>query len=97
VSISTANPAGMGHGFRANVSSGTGTVQYDAMSARLEWLMQAGKPVGEGRTMRYQDDLEMDLWRTLEGERIEVLTVISLGAIVVMVGLILLTVAMMMS
>jgi hypothetical protein len=47
--------------------------------------------------MRYQDDLEMDLWRSLEVERTEVVTVIALGSIIVMVGLILLTVAMMMS
>jgi len=47
--------------------------------------------------MRHQDDIEMDLWRTLEVERIEVMTVISLGSIVVMVGLILLTVVMMVS
>ena len=47
--------------------------------------------------MRYQDDVEMDLWRSLEVERVEVVTVISLAAIVVMVGLILLTVAMMIS
>jgi len=59
--------------------------------------MQAGQPVGEGRIMRHQDDIEMDLWRTLEVERIEVMTVISLGSIVVMVGLILLTVVMMVS
>lgn len=47
--------------------------------------------------MRYQDDVEMDLWRALEVERTQVMTVISLGSIVVMVGLILLTVAMMVS
>jgi hypothetical protein len=59
--------------------------------------VEAGKPVDEGRIMRYQDDVEMDLWRALEVERTQVMTVISLGSIVVMVGLILLTVAMMVS
>jgi hypothetical protein len=58
---------------------------------------KAGKPVGEGRIMRYRDDVEMDLWRSIEVERVEVVTVVSLAAIAVMVGLILLTVAMMMS
>ncbi|MGN6121789.1 MAG: hypothetical protein ACTHOJ_02420 [Sphingomonas oligoaromativorans] len=47
--------------------------------------------------MRYRDDVEMDLWRSIEVERVEVVTVVSLAAIAVMVGLILLTVAMMMS
>ena len=46
--------------------------------------------------MRYRDDVEMDLWRSIEVERVEVVTVVSLAAIAVMVGLILLTVAMMM-
>lgn len=47
--------------------------------------------------MRYRDDVEMDAWRSIEAERVEVMTVISLASLAVMVGLILLTVAMMMS
>jgi len=47
--------------------------------------------------MRYRDDIETDLWRSIEAERVEVVTVISLASIAVMVGLILLTVAMMVS
>lgn len=47
--------------------------------------------------MRYHDEVEMDLWRAPEVERTQGMTVISLGSIVVMVGLMLLTVAMMVS
>ncbi|WP_019831037.1 hypothetical protein [Sphingomonas sp. PR090111-T3T-6A] len=47
--------------------------------------------------MRYQDDVDTHLLRSIEAERVEVVTVVSLASIAVMVGLILLTVAMMMS